>query len=199
MAGLCGAFDRGAGGQTVYGLVNRALAEMVTADYGADVWQEVKHASGIDVGEFHAMTQYPDDVTVGLIGAASARLQIPPSRLLRALGVYWIQYTAKEGYGDLLLLAGGSFPAFLQNLDAMHARVGLSFPELQPPSFRCTDVTVASLTFHYYSERSGLTDLVLGLLEGLGQLFNIDVSIAPLTLKDAGADHDTFHVTYAPR
>ena len=182
----------------MYGLVNRALAEMVAADHGAEVWQEIKVASGIDVGEFHAMMPYPDDVTVGLIGAASARLQVPPPVLLRALGTYWIRYTAKEGYGDLLQLAGGSFPAFLQNLDAMHARVGLSFPELQPPSFHCTDVTEGSLTFHYYSERSGLTDMVLGLIEGLGQLFSLDVSITPLTLKDAGADHDTFHVTDAP-
>ncbi len=33
----------------MYGLVNRALAEMVTADHGAEVWQEIKQASGIDV------------------------------------------------------------------------------------------------------------------------------------------------------
>lgn len=183
----------------MYGLVNRALAEMVTADHGAVVWQEIRLASGVDVVEFHAMTPYPDEVTVALVGAASARTNTAPSDLLRALGAYWIQYTAKEGYGDLLRLAGGSFPAFLQNLDAMHARVGLSFPELRPPSFRCTEVADTSLTFHYYSERAGLTDLVVGLLEGLGRLFSIDVTVEPLTLKAAGADHDTFHVTYARR
>lgn len=182
----------------MYGLVNRALGEMVTADHGVDVWREIQQASGTDVAEFHAMTQYPDEVTVALVGAASARLNVPASELLRALGSHWIQFTAKEGYGDLLRLAGGSFPGFLQNLDAMHARVGLSFPELRPPSFRCTDVTDSSLTFHYYSERNGLTDLVVGLVRGLGQLFRIDVSIRPLELKAAGADHDTFHVTYAP-
>ena len=183
----------------MYGLVNRALAEMVTADHGAQVWQEIRDASGIDPAEFHAMTQYPDEVTVALVGAASTRTNTAPSDFLRALGIYWIQYTAREGYGDLLRLAGGSFPGILQNLDAMHARVGVSFPELRPPSFRCTDVTDRSLTFHYYAERPGLADRVVGLIEGLGQLFRIDVRIVPLTLKAAGADHDTFHVTYASR
>ena len=110
-----------------------------------------------------------------------------------------VKYTAAEGYGDLLKLAGGSFASFLQNLDAMHARVGLSFPELRPPSFRVTDETEDSLTFHYYSERSGLTDLVIGLIGGLGDLFEIDVTIVPAALKADGADHDSFRVTYAAR
>lgn len=183
----------------MYGLVNRALAEMITAEHGDAAWQDVRRAAAIDVGEFHAMTQYPDEVTVALVGAASTRLGLDASVLLRSLGHYWIKYTAKEGYGDLLKLAGGSFPSFLQNLDAMHARVGLSFPELRPPSFRCTDVTEDSLTFHYYSDRPGLTDLVLGLLHGLGDLFAISVDVTPAALKAQGADHDTFHVTYASR
>jgi hypothetical protein len=183
----------------MYGLVNRALAEMVAAGHGAAVWQEIKAASGIDVGEFHAMTQYPDDVTVALVGAASQRLGVAPSAMLHDLGAYWIKYTAAEGYGDLLKLAGGSFASFLQNLDAMHARVGLSFPELRPPSFRVTGETEDSLTFHYYSERPGLTDLVVGLIGGLGDLFEIDVTIVPTALKSEGADHDVFHVTYAAR
>ena len=183
----------------MYGLVNRALAEMITAGHGVAVWQEVKSASQIDVAEFHAMTQYPDDVTVALVGAASQRLGVTPSAFLRDLGAYWVNYTAAEGYGDLLKLAGGSFASFLQNLDAMHARVGLSFPELRPPSFRVTDETEDSLTFHYYSERSGLTDLVIGLIGGLGDLFEIDVTIVPAALKSDGADHDIFRVTYAAR
>lgn len=183
----------------MYGMVNRALAEMIAAEHGTAVWQDIRSAAAIDVVEFHAMTQYPDESTVALIGAASARLGLDHAVLLRRLGHYWITYTAKEGYGDLLKLGGGSFTSFLQNLDAMHARVGLSFPDLRPPSFRCTEVTEDSLTFHYYSERPGLTDLVLGLLHGLGDLFGITVDVTPTALKAAGADHDTFHVTYAAR
>ncbi len=181
----------------MYGLVNRALAEMVTAEHGLATWEAIKADAGVGVDEFHAMTQYPDEVTVSIVGAASARLGVTPSAFLRALGEYWIRYTARQGYGDLLALGGSSFPAFLQNLDAMHGRVGLSFPELRPPSFRCTDITGSSLTFHYYSERQGLADLVIGLVEGLGHLFDLAVTIRPLALKANGADHDTFHVTYA--
>lgn len=170
---------------------------MVTAGHGAGMWSAITSDAGVDVVEFHAMTQYPDQVTASLIGAASTRLGLPASALLRDLGEYWIRYTARQGYGDLLALGGNTFPAFLQNLDAMHGRVGLSFPELRPPSFRCTEITDRSLTFHYYSEREGLADLVIGLVQGLGHLFDLTVTIRPLALKADGADHDTFHVTYA--
>ena len=84
-------------------------------------------------------------------------------------------------------------------LDNMHARVGLSFPDLMPPSFRCTDVTADSLTFHYYSSRDGLTDLVVGLVRGLGRLFALDVSITVAARKGEGSDHDVFHIRYAER
>jgi phage tail protein X len=183
----------------MYGMVNRAFEEMITADHGAATWQAVKERSSIDVREFNAMTQYPDAVTVQLLGAASEVLGRAPSDLLVALGEYWILYTAKAGYGDLLKLAGGSFASFLQNLDNMHARVGLSFPDLMPPSFRCTDVTADSLTFHYYSGRAGLTDLVVGLVRGLGRLFALDVSITVAARKGEGSDHDVFHIRYAER
>jgi hypothetical protein len=60
-----------------------------------------------------------------------------------------VSYTANEGYGDLLTLAGDTLPTFLQNLDHLHTRVGLMFPELKPSSFWCTNVGEDSLQLHY--------------------------------------------------
>jgi hypothetical protein len=48
-----------------------------------------------------------------------------------------MQNTDQEGYGDLMDMSGETLPEFLQNLDELHARVGVIFPKLQPPSFDC--------------------------------------------------------------
>ncbi len=50
--------------------------------------------------------------------------------------------------------------------DAMHARVGLTFEELRPPSFRVRRED-GRLFVHYHSTRQGLGPMVVGLLEGL--------------------------------
>ena len=112
-------------------------------------------------------------------------------------GEHWTLYTAQEGYGEMLNLAGRTLFEFLQNLDHLHARVGLLFPQLRPPSFRCTDVTGGSLRLHYYSERPGLTPFVIGLVKGLGRRFNVPVSITLAQSRTGGADHDEFLVTLA--
>ena len=41
---------------------------------------------------------------------------------------------------------GRTLPQFLGNLDAMHARLSLSLPHLEPPSFVCEETGPAQVT-----------------------------------------------------
>lgn len=179
----------------MYGMVNKAVEDLIVTRFGPEAWQDVRQRAGVDQ-DFVNMNQYPDEVTVNLVAAASARLGLPPATILEEFGLHWIRYTAHAGYGDLLRLAGGSFISFLQNLDALHARVGLSFPHLAPPSFRCTDLTPHSVVLHYHSTRSGLAPLVIGLIKGLGQMFRTRVTITQTAHKGETSDHDTFFIEY---
>ena len=86
--------------------------------------------------------------------------------------------------------------AFLENLDQMHARVMLSFPDLKPPSFRVTDRTDDRLTLHYYSSRPGLAPLVVGLLKGLADRFHTDIEIEHRNEQDDQGEHDVFDVSF---
>ena len=121
--------------------------------FGQDKWEAIKEKAGISVDAFLSMKSYPGDITYSLVGAASEILDLTPAQVLEAFGEYWTPYTAKEGYGELLSMSGSSFVEFLQNPDGLHARVGLSFPELKPPSFRCSDLTENSVRLHYESDR----------------------------------------------
>jgi hypothetical protein len=76
--------------------------------------------------------------------------------------------------------------------------VKLAFPHLAPPSFAVSDETASSLTLAYYSHRPGLAPLVVGLLRGLGDRFQIDVS-ARNERVEGPRPHDRFLVTWRPR
>lgn len=183
----------------MYGLVNQAIEDLVRTRFGDGSWESIKARAGVRAPQFVAMQPYPDAMTFDLVAAASQELGVPAHQLLEAFGEYWTRYTARKGYGEFLSLGGQSFVAFVQNLDLLHSHVALSMPDLQPPSFWCTDMTDTSLVLHYRSHRDGLQHMVLGLVRGLGEMFDTEVTIQHTRSKAEGADHDEFAVQYAPR
>lgn len=180
----------------MYGLVNKAIEDMVCSRFGEEAWETIKQKAGIDIDAFISMDAYSDDVTYQLVGAASEHLNIPAEKVLEAFGEYWVLYTAKEGYGELMSTMGSDFVSFLQNINNLHSRVALIYPQLRPPSFHCTDVTETSLRLHYYSPRPGLAPLVVGLLTGLGKMFHTNIQVMSGTNRSTGADHDEFVVQF---
>src|SRR3569623_457095 len=179
----------------MYGMVNRAIQELVCAKFGEDAWDQIKTASGVDTELFIRNETYPDDVTYRLVGAAAQVLGVDAAVDLETFGEHWILSTSREGYGDLLDAAGKTLPEFLENLPNFHRRVVLIFPKLKPPRFRCTDIKEDSLTLHYYSHRPGLTQMVVGMVRGLGNMFETDVTTQLMVSAAVGADHEEFIVT----
>ena len=180
----------------MYGMVNKAVADLVIRNFGAEKWQEIKVKAGLEDEVFLSNESYPDKVTYDLVSAASEVLGLPAKDILIAFGEHWVLNTAREGYGSMLEANGRTLPEFLLNLPSFHTRVAMIFPNLQPPRSNCSDVTDESLLLHYHSHRPGLTDFVVGLLQGLGKMFGTPVEIRTTELKSAGADHDVFLVTW---
>lgn len=180
----------------MYGLVNKAVEDLVVTRFGADTWEAIKRKADIEHEAFVGMQAYDDAVTYRLVGAASEVLAIPPASVLEAFGEHWILYTANEGYGHLLEMAGTSFVEFLENVDDMHARVSLSMPKLRPPRLSCVDVTETSVRLEYHSEREGLAPMVIGLLKGLGARFETPVDVEHTRARGPECDHDEFVVRY---
>jgi hypothetical protein len=181
----------------MYGLVNQAIEDLVRSNHGDAVWASVRERAGLDDGSFLSMSQYPDSTTYNLVRAASEVLGLPPEAILEAFGEYWVLYTSKKGYGDMLEMAGSSLPEFLMNLDELHSRLGVIMPQLEPPSFVCSDVTDHSLTLAYYSKRQGLAPMVVGLLRGLGKRFEKEVTIERTAGREQGLDHERFTVRWS--
>lgn len=182
----------------MYGLVNRAIQQMVTTQHGDEVWNRIKTIADLSDLDFFATYQaYPDDVTHRLVAAASEELGLTGEEIMQAFGEYWITYTASEGYEQLLESTGETLPEFLDQLDTLHARAGLSFPQLQPPSFRCEHAANQSMNLEYRSKRQGLAPMVIGLLHGLGKRFKTSVKVQQTASRDRGDAQDLFQVQYS--
>jgi Haem-NO-binding len=181
----------------MYGLVNKAIEDMICKYHGEDTWESIKQKAGLeDIDFFICMDAYSDDITYRLVAAACEVLGMEAEEILIAFGEYWVTYTAQEGYGELLDSAGNSLGQFMQNLDNLHARVGLSFPQLRPPSFDCEHTSGKSMDLHYQSTRQGLAPMVVGLLHGLGKRFNTKVDVTQTSFRQQGASHDIFSIEY---
>ncbi|HEY9627943.1 MAG TPA: heme NO-binding domain-containing protein [Coleofasciculaceae cyanobacterium] len=182
----------------MYGLVNKAIEGMIRSQFGDATWETIKQTAAVPDEVFISMEAYPDDLTHRLVRAASQTLDLSTAEIMQAFGEYWVHYTAQEGYGELLEMAGDTLPDFLQNLDNLHAHVGVVFPQLQPPSFECTELEAESLNLHYRSSREGLGEMVIGLVKGLGTRFDTPVEVTQTQSRQAGAEHDEFLVRYQP-
>ncbi|MEM6252940.1 MAG: heme NO-binding domain-containing protein [Cyanobacteria bacterium P01_D01_bin.156] len=180
----------------MYGLINRAIQDMVCEHYGVSLWEEVKLRADVEESRFLVLHSYPDDMTHRLVKAASDVLQLSSSEIMAAFGRYWVEYTGKAGYKELIEMAGDTLPDFLSNLDELHSRVGVQFPELKPPEFSCDQIDGQNIELHYQSTRDGLAPMVLGLLEGVGDRFHQSVQVTQVEDRQDGADHDVFHVRY---
>lgn len=182
----------------MYGLVNRAVEELITRRFGADAWDRVKQRAGIEVDMFLSDASYPDATTYQLIQAACDEFQLDAHTVLVEFGKHWVLHTALESYGEMLKMGGRTLPEFLRNLPNFHARVVLVYADLKPPTFRCTDITDRSLRLHYHSDRPGLTAFVEGVLLGLSELYETPVAVTLVAHRGAGHDHDEFDVSWKP-
>jgi hypothetical protein len=182
----------------MYGLVNQSVRHLVVGTFGTDAWARIAVRAGVQEDTFLAMSPYPDEITYNLLAAASEVLDKPAEEILETFGEFWVDYAAEQGYAELLSLMGDDLPSFLHALDDMHDRLRLSFPELNPPSIWCTDVSESSLRVHYASDRPGLTPFMAGLLRGTARRFGETVRVEAGPTRADGHDHDEFLLHRTP-
>ena len=180
----------------MYGLINKAVEGLVRSKFGDAAWDRIRTRAGMPDEPFVSMEQYPDQTTYDLVGAATVELGAPAEAILEEFGRYWTVYTAEAGYGELMRSAGSTLPEFLRNLDQLHTRVKLAFPQLKPPSFAVRNETASSLELEYYSDRPGLAPLVVGLIKGLAERFAVSVEVSSTRVDGVARPHDLFRVAW---
>ncbi|OQR71299.1 guanylate cyclase soluble subunit beta-1-like [Tropilaelaps mercedesae] len=129
-------------------------------------------------GSFLLHKQYPDDILLKLVQAASDTIGLSADDLLEELGSHFLSYCLARGYDKMLRVLGSNLSDFLSNLDNLHDHVTVSYCNMKAPSFRVTPGPNGSIHLHYYSTRKGLQGIVRGLVKTIARdLFETDVSI----------------------
>jgi hypothetical protein len=180
----------------MYGIVNRAIEDLVVENYGTDRWRKIKEASGVDIDFFISNEPYDDSITYKLAQAAAGELGISINEVLNAFGEWWVLRTGKQKYGAMMEAGGSNLRQFLINLPKFHNRVILIYPKLTPPEFQVTDITDSSLVLHYISKRQGLHHFVLGLLNGLAKVFETKIQIDVIHSREQGDHHETYRISW---
>ncbi len=180
----------------MYGIVNKAVEELITQNFGAEKWEAVRTRAGIDVDFFISTEPYDDDITYKLAIAASEELHMDIGKVMVALGEYWVLQVGKKKYGGLMEAGGNNLRDFLHNLPQFHSRIMLLYPKLTPPEFRISDSKENSLDVHYFSKRQGLQEFVRGLLQGLSKLYQTETTIELIADRNSGSDHEIFRVSW---
>ena len=176
----------------MYGLVNKAIEGLVRSNHGDDTWNQIVETAGLELSGFVSLESYDDAITYQLVEAASKVLGASAEAILEGFGEYWIIYTAEEGYGQLLERSGDTIEEFLENLDQLHTRVGLTMPHLRPPTIHSDVQADGSVRLEYYSEREGLAPMVVGLMRGLARRYGKTAEVEHVERRADNGDCDVF-------
>jgi guanylate cyclase soluble subunit beta len=161
----------------MYGLIHIALSDMIVAHHGDATWQQILVQAEVEDGAFMRMRSYDDSTTYALIGATAKVLDATVGACLEAFGEHWLHKFAPRDYEILLQAAGNDLFTFLENLDALHDHISTTFVSYMPPSFGVERHSETTATLHYISSRQGLVPFVIGMIRGMQDRFNVDITI----------------------
>jgi hypothetical protein len=179
----------------MYGLLNRAIQELVETTFGTDAWERIATKVSPEAFNFIAMKKYPDELTYDLVAAVAEESGLPAEDVMESFGEFWTTYTGHVGYGDLMKMMGNDPITFLKNLDHMHARIATIYPDLEPPKFVITELGGNRYEMEYHSHRPGLAPVVVGLIRGVGKMFSTELKLTLLEAKTQPVGYDRFELT----
>ncbi len=180
----------------MYGIVNKAIEELVIQKFGQEKWEAIKERSGVDIDYFVSIEPYDDEITFLLANAVAEEMSLTIGEVFQAFGEWWVLHTAKQKYSGMMEAGGSNLMQFLKNLPQFHNRVMLIYPRLTPPEFSTSHIEDSSIWIHYRSKREGLQEFVFGLLSGLSALYETPATIELVQSRDTGSDHEIYKISW---
>ncbi len=177
------------------GVIFNVVEEVVTEQYGADTWDALLDAAGVE-GAYTSLGNYDDAQLVALVEAAASALSTSAADVLRIVG--------RAGFAKL----SGRYPHFVaahttsrtvfhELNSVIHPQVLSLYPGASVPHF-AVEGDGAQLVLHYTSDR-GLCHLAEGLAEGLAASFDENIAIHQSSCRHRGDETCQIVVDYLDR
>lgn len=181
-------------GPDMKGVIFNLAEQVVTDAYGADTWDTLLDDTGLD-GIFTTLGSYPDDQLVALVGAASARLGVPPADVVRIIGEGAMPMLA-ERYPAFFTPHTSTRPFLVTLNDIIHPEVRKLYPGADVPEFVFDEQGDDILLLTYRSHRR-LCSLAEGFIAGAARHYGQSVVIDQPTCMLQGADCCVLHCTFS--
>lgn len=178
----------------MYGLIFENFSGYLKVKYGEEAWDNVRRLANIDTPTFSIHNVYPEQLLGKISKKAFTTLGCQPDEFFEGMGYFFVEFTGKFGYGDVLALLGRELRDFLNGLDNLHEYLKFSYPRLRAPSYFVDNETESGLMLHYRSKRRGFTSYTVGQLKAVAETYyKIDLAIE---VKDSEIKFDTVHVSF---
>jgi len=177
------------------GVVNKGIQELVETKFDSEVWDKIKASAGCREPFFAISEDYPDEMTLALVKAASEITGLSEEEIQVEFGKFWVSHTGKASYPTFYKLAGSTPREFLLNMNRVHEQATHSLRGAMPPRFTCHELPDGRLLMDYHSTR-GLCTVFRGLILGVGILFDQDLKVQEVACVHEGDPHCTMEVTF---
>jgi hypothetical protein len=174
------------------GIIFNVLEEVVIANYGEAVWEDLLDATNSD-GVYTSLATYPDDQMMGLVKAASDALDLPPNDVVRWFGRQAIPRFAQR-YPAFFTTYASTRPFVLALNTIIHPEVRKIYTGAQCPQFDFRDADDGALLIGYHSPRK-LCAIAHGFIEGVADHYHEHVEVKHLECMHHGDEQCLLHLT----
>ncbi|XP_033895800.2 guanylate cyclase soluble subunit beta-2-like [Acipenser ruthenus] len=187
----------------MYGFINTCLKSLIIDKFGEETWEQLRNQAGVQ-DTFMTFEVYKDDITMRLVEEACTILELSPDVVLKQFGEYFFEFCKRSGYDHMLRTLGGNLFEFIENLDALHSYLSLSYQKMNAPSFRVEKNDDGTMHLHYYSDRRGLCHIVPGIIGAVAKdFFNSEITMEIVNQMEeeertGKKEHVVFLVTQKP-
>ncbi|CAG5136594.1 unnamed protein product, partial [Candidula unifasciata] len=120
----------------MYGVIHFVVKDMILSQFGQEALDKILKLAGLEESQHFKMFYPYDDCILGsLLEATSQCLDLSVETVLEVFGDYFIMFTLRHGYDDMLRTLGSDMTSFIQNLDSLHSLLALSYDKMVAPSF----------------------------------------------------------------
>lgn len=169
----------------MYGMIHRAARAHAIDQRGEGFWDAFAERHGLTDAAFVVGQNYPDEATFSVVASLADAMEMSQPAFLQAFGRSWIEFARQGAYAHMMSIGGETLPAFIRNLNRMHAGLSMAMPGTRMPRFHVLQDTPRAMRLSYLSDRQGLEPFVLGLLEGLCAMFAVEADISRVPDDDA--------------
>ncbi len=177
------------------GIVFNLFEEVVSHQYGEEMWDDLLAAAGLE-GAYTSLGSYPDAELFRLVGAASCALDVPPDDLVRWFGRKALPHFAHR-YPHFFTPHRAARSFVLSLNDIIHPEVRKLYPGADVPVFGFDTSSAEVLVLSYRSPRK-LCAFAVGLIEGTAAQFGEGVAIVQPRCMNRGDERCVLEITFAP-